>query len=80
MNNEKVRCIHCGEYPGRVKQCINGDGIVYWALECNCKTTPYYRSSVFATSDWETITYKQDIKESFKRAKEITPAPIIICG
>lgn len=59
----RVICHHCKKAPGLVKQPLEG-GEVYWALECDCKTTRYYRSKMFTASEWETETYKQSIADN----------------
>ncbi len=63
--SEQVKCIHCGELPGFVKHS-ESDGKVYWALECDCKSTPYYKSSLSTESVWASVTSKQEPKDALK--------------
>ncbi len=58
-----VICHHCKKAPGLVKQPLEG-GEVYWALECDCKITHYYRSKTFTASEWETEIYKQSVEDN----------------
>ena len=59
--------MQCGKAPGFTKLCDPG-GTVYNALECDCKTTPYYRSRFMVETCWETETYRQTPKEAFDKA------------
>lgn len=74
---EPVKCPDCGQYPGFTKQCFS-EGIVYWALECDCKTTPYYRSQSTVEGIWASTTSKQSRKDAFETAKANTITDIAI--
>ena len=75
--NKKVLCAHCKEAPGFVKSCLTS-GEVYWALECDCKTTPYARGRGPAEATWKSATWAQTPKEAFDVAEKETPSFIKI--
>jgi hypothetical protein len=68
MSHKKVKCKYCKEEPGFVKHC-ESTGEVYWALECNCKCTPFYRSRMVAVAEWESVTYKEEPTAALAKVK-----------
>lgn len=73
-NNEtkEVRCAHCNKIPGYIKAIGDGDE-VYRALECDCKQTPYMRSTSFVDATWNSVTYAQDPDVANKIAADEAP-------
>jgi hypothetical protein len=67
-----ISCTHCQKEPGFCNVSIP-TGEVYWALECDCKTTPYYRSKIPVQGTWENTTYKQEREDAFADAVKETP-------
>lgn len=66
---KRVKCSHCDQYPGFVSHSNSG-GEVYSALECNCKSTPYYRSRLSAQATWHSKTFSMDPVLALKKMKE----------
>lgn len=72
----QIICDHCKYVPGMVTQCGDGDE-VFHALECACKTTPYYRSQTSVVSQWNAVTHSQNPTEAYEYATKESPLHIV---
>ena len=77
-NFPQCPCIHCKQTPVIDEISFDRD-IVYRALYCNCKITPYMRSSRRAVAQWlNNTTFKQTLDQSHQDALKLNPIFITI--
>ena len=60
-----IKCKHCGEEPGFCNQSMSS-GEVYWALECDCKSTDYYRSKMWSIAEWKDGLFEKEPSERYR--------------
>jgi len=66
-----IKCLQCNKKPGFTKVCID-TGQVYWALECDCKSTDHYRSKMWAVAEWEESVFKAEPSDRLRNPEVYT--------